>query len=105
MTRLDIVEDHWLYMTQNFESSFKALVGAGYSLKKVCKEMGYQRLLARIAYAKYYQTCIKRDVRQIIQLKDASLFDSLFWHSTKSDPLFSEQGPVYPAHASGLVRQ
>ena len=28
LERLDIEEDHWLYMTQNFESSFKTLVGS-----------------------------------------------------------------------------
>ena len=47
LTRLDIDEDHWLYMTQNFESSFKTLVGAVHSLKKACKEMGYQRMPGR----------------------------------------------------------
>lgn len=29
----------------------------------------------RIAYASYYQTYVERDVRQLIQLKDATLFD------------------------------
>ena len=29
----------------------------------------------RVAYANYYQTYVERDVRQIIRLKDASLFD------------------------------
>ena len=46
LTRLDIDEEHWLYMTQNFESSFKTLVGAVHSLRKVCEEMGYQRMPA-----------------------------------------------------------
>lgn len=47
LKRLDIDEEHWLYMTQNFESSFKTLVGAVHSLRKVCEEMGYQRMPGR----------------------------------------------------------
>ena len=47
LKRLNIDEDHWLYMTQNFESSFKTLVGVMYSLRKACKEMGYQRMPGR----------------------------------------------------------
>jgi hypothetical protein len=34
-------------MTQNFESSFKTLVGAVHSLRKVCEQMGYQRMPGR----------------------------------------------------------
>ena len=49
LERLDIDEDHWLYMTQNFESSFKTLVGSVYSLKKACRSFGYQRMLGRRA--------------------------------------------------------
>ena len=47
LNRLDIEKDHWLYMAQNFESSFKTLVGAVHSLEKVCREMGYQRMPGR----------------------------------------------------------
>lgn len=47
LTRLDIDEEHWLYMTQHFESSFKTLVGAVHSLRRVCEEMGYQRMPGR----------------------------------------------------------
>ena len=47
LKRLDIDEEHWLYMTQNFESSFKTLVGAIHTLRKVCGEMGYQRVPGR----------------------------------------------------------
>ena len=49
LARLDIDEDHWLYMTQNFESSFKSLVGSVYSLKKACQSLGYQRMPGRSA--------------------------------------------------------
>ena len=44
LKRLDIEEDHWLYMTQNFESSFKTLVGSVYSLKRACRSLGYKRM-------------------------------------------------------------
>jgi hypothetical protein len=47
LLRLGIDEEHWLYMTQNFESSFKTLVGAVHLLRKVCEEMGYQRMPGR----------------------------------------------------------
>lgn len=47
LERLDLEEGHWLYMTQNFESSFKTLVGSMYSLKKACKALGYERLPGR----------------------------------------------------------
>ena len=43
LERLQIDPKHWLYMTQHFESKFKGLVGAGYSLKAACKELGYRR--------------------------------------------------------------
>ena len=45
LERLDINPEHWLYMTQNFESMFKGLVGTGYLLKAVAQKMGYQRTL------------------------------------------------------------
>ena len=47
LERVDIEEDHWLYMTQNFESSYKTLVGSVYSLKQACKALGYQRIPGR----------------------------------------------------------
>ena len=43
LERLQIDPKHWLYMTQHFESKFKGLVGAGYSLKAACQELGYRR--------------------------------------------------------------
>ena len=49
LERLDIDEDHWLYMTQNFECSFKTLVGTVYSLKRACRSLGYQRMPGRAA--------------------------------------------------------
>lgn len=49
LTRLEIDEDHWIYMTQNFESSFKTLVGALHTLKAVCGKLDYQRIPGRKA--------------------------------------------------------
>ncbi|MES9952591.1 MAG: hypothetical protein ABW104_07125, partial [Candidatus Thiodiazotropha sp. 6PLUC2] len=43
LERLQIDAKHWLYMTQNFESRFKGLVGMSYSLKAVCRKLGYRR--------------------------------------------------------------
>jgi hypothetical protein len=43
LQRLQIEPQHWLYMTQHFESSFKGLVGAGYKLKAACRKLKYQR--------------------------------------------------------------
>ncbi len=41
--RINIETKHWLYMTQNFESSFKGLVGSVYKLKQACQTLGYVR--------------------------------------------------------------
>ena len=46
---LEIDEDDWLYMTQNFESHFKSLVGATHSLRAVCEKLGYKRMPGRSA--------------------------------------------------------
>jgi hypothetical protein len=43
LERLQIEPKHWLYMTQHFESRFKGLVGASYTLKAVCRKLEYQR--------------------------------------------------------------
>ena len=49
LQRLEIDEDDWLYMTQNFESRFKSLVGAMNSLRTACEKLGYQGILGRSA--------------------------------------------------------
>ena len=49
LQRLEIDEDDWLYMTQNFESRFKSLVGAMHSLRAACEKLGYQRISGRSA--------------------------------------------------------
>jgi hypothetical protein len=43
LERLQIDAQHWLYMTQHFESRFKGLVGMSYSLKAACRKLGYRR--------------------------------------------------------------
>ena len=41
--RLNIETKHWLYLTKNFESPFKGLVGSVEKLKQVCEKLGYER--------------------------------------------------------------
>ncbi|MES9816740.1 MAG: hypothetical protein ABW155_08825 [Candidatus Thiodiazotropha sp.] len=43
LDRLQIDPQHWLYMTQYFESRLKGIVGASYKLKDACQRLGYQR--------------------------------------------------------------
>jgi REP element-mobilizing transposase RayT len=43
LERLAIEPKHWLYMTNHFESRFKSMVGGWYELKKVYRNLGYQR--------------------------------------------------------------
>ncbi|MBL1275708.1 MAG: transposase [Ectothiorhodospiraceae bacterium] len=41
--RLNIETKHWLYLSKNFESPFKGMVGSVEKLKQVCKNLGYVR--------------------------------------------------------------
>ena len=43
LQRLNIEPDHWLYMTQHFESKFKRFVGSAYRLKQICESLGFKR--------------------------------------------------------------
>ena len=43
LERLQIDPKHWLYMTQEFESRFKGLVGTAFKLKAACVNLGYKR--------------------------------------------------------------
>lgn len=43
LERLQIDPKHWLYMTQEFESRFKGLVGTAFKLKAACVKLGYKR--------------------------------------------------------------
>ncbi|MGL6159458.1 transposase [Microbulbifer sp.] len=40
LERLQIDPQHWLYLTKNFESRFKSLVGAAHSVRRVCEQLG-----------------------------------------------------------------
>jgi len=44
LERLRIDPRYWLYMSRNFESRFKGLVGATMVLKAVCESLGYRRV-------------------------------------------------------------
>lgn len=43
LDRLGIDPEHWLYLTQHYESSFKSLVGSVYEVKKACKQLGWKK--------------------------------------------------------------
>lgn len=43
LDRLQIEPRYWLYMSRNFESRFKGLVGTVISLKSACESLGYRR--------------------------------------------------------------
>jgi hypothetical protein len=44
LERLQIEPKHWLYMTQNFESRFKGLVGMSTRLVAACQRLEYRRM-------------------------------------------------------------
>jgi REP element-mobilizing transposase RayT len=44
LQRLNIEPQHWLYLSKNYESPFKGLVGSVYKLKQACELLGYQRM-------------------------------------------------------------
>ena len=54
LQRLEIDEDDWLYMTQNFKSRFKSLVGAMNLLRTACEKLGYQRIPRRSAIEAFF---------------------------------------------------
>ena len=43
LERLNMESKHWLYLTQNFESRFKGMVGSAYKLKQACQVFNYTR--------------------------------------------------------------
>jgi len=43
LSRLNIEPENWLYLTKNFESKLKGLVGSVTKLKQVCIKLGYDR--------------------------------------------------------------
>jgi hypothetical protein len=43
LQRLNMETEHWLYLTQNFQSSFKSLVGPVVQLRAVCRHLGWKK--------------------------------------------------------------
>ena len=43
LDRLNFEPQHWCYLSRNFESPFKGLVGSVYKLKQACQRLGYER--------------------------------------------------------------
>ena len=43
LQRLNIEPKQWLYLTKNFESPFKGMVGSVFKLKQTCIALGYER--------------------------------------------------------------
>jgi len=43
LKRLNIEPENWLYLTKNFESKLKGLVGSVTKLKQACIKLGYER--------------------------------------------------------------
>jgi len=43
LKRLNIDPENWMYLSINFESKFKGLMGSALHLKAVCKSLGYKR--------------------------------------------------------------
>ena len=44
LDRLNIDPKHWLYLTKNFESRFKHIVGSAYSFKKFLRHFNRSRM-------------------------------------------------------------
>jgi hypothetical protein len=42
LQQLNIDPKHWCYLSQNFESQFKSLVGTSYRIKQACEQLGRQ---------------------------------------------------------------
>ncbi|CAH0991254.1 hypothetical protein SIN8267_01356 [Sinobacterium norvegicum] len=43
LDRLQLDPKHWLYLSQNFESRFKNLVGSAFAIKRAAETLGYRR--------------------------------------------------------------
>ena len=43
LDRLGIETEHWLYLTQHYQSSFKSLVGTAYRVREACKLLGWKK--------------------------------------------------------------
>ncbi|MBL1274983.1 MAG: hypothetical protein COB30_002750 [Ectothiorhodospiraceae bacterium] len=54
LNRLNIESKHWLYLTKNFESPFKGMVGSVSKLKEACKKLGYERTPGIFSCKQYF---------------------------------------------------
>ena len=43
LDRLGIETEHWLYLTQHYQSSFKSLVGTAYRVREACQLLGWKK--------------------------------------------------------------
>lgn len=53
LDELNINQQHWLYMTQHFESRFKCFAGNVYRLREVCQKLGFQKTPG-VSVCQYY---------------------------------------------------
>jgi hypothetical protein len=56
LDRLTIDATQWLYLTKNFESPFKGLVGSVFRLKQACQQLGYERTPGRRSCEYFFPT-------------------------------------------------
>jgi REP element-mobilizing transposase RayT len=56
LQQLNIDPKHWCYLSQNFESQFKSLVGTPYHIKQACEQLGKQWAQGIRACEKFFPT-------------------------------------------------
>jgi len=54
LQRLNFEADNWFYLTQNFESKLKGLVGSVFKLKEACNKLGYQRTVCKQSCEQFF---------------------------------------------------
>jgi hypothetical protein len=54
--QLNIEPKHWCYLSKNFESQFKSLVGTSYHIKQACEQLGKQWVHGIRACEKFFPT-------------------------------------------------
>ena len=52
--RLKFEADNWLYLSKNFESKLKGLVGSTIKLKAACKKLGYMRTICKQSCEQFF---------------------------------------------------
>jgi REP element-mobilizing transposase RayT len=56
LQQLNIDPKHWCYLSKNFESQFKSLVGTSYHIKQACEQLGKQWVHGIRACEKFFPT-------------------------------------------------